>query len=68
MIYLRGIQSYEMESILQFMYLGEGKFYYERMAELIKIATELEVKQISNGLEQKETPYNPTQIYLQDSS
>ena len=38
------------------------------MAELIKIATELEVKEISNGLEQKETPYNPTQIYLQDSS
>ena len=30
LIYLRGIQSYEMESILQFMYLGEGKFYYER--------------------------------------
>ena len=24
LIYLRGIQSYEMESILQFMYLGEG--------------------------------------------
>ena len=51
MIYLRGIQSYEMESILQFMYLGEGKFYYERMAEFIKIATELEVKEISNGVE-----------------
>ena len=31
LIYLRGIQSYEMESILQFMYFGEGKFYYERM-------------------------------------
>ena len=52
LIYLRGIQSYEMESILQFMYLGEGKSYHERMAELIKIATELEVKEISNGLEQ----------------
>ena len=31
LIYLRGIQSYEMDSILQFMYLGEGRFYYERM-------------------------------------
>ena len=31
LIYLRGIQSYEMESILEFMYFGEGKFYYERM-------------------------------------
>ena len=35
LIYLRGIQSYEMESILQFMYLGEGKFYHERMREFI---------------------------------
>ena len=31
LIYLRGIQSYEMESILQFMYLGEGKFYHKRI-------------------------------------
>ena len=51
MIYLRGIQSYEMESIFQFMYLGEGKFYYERMAEFIKVAKDLEVKEISKGVE-----------------
>ena len=50
LIYLRGIQSYEMESILQFMYLGEGKFYYERMAEFIKVAKDLEVKEISKGV------------------
>merc|ERR1711949_85852 len=46
LIYLRGIQSYEMESILQFMYLGEGKFYYERMGEFLKVAKDLEVKEI----------------------
>merc|ERR1712069_27383 len=51
LIYLRGIESYEMESILQFMYLGEGKFYYERMAEFIKVAKDLEVKEISKGVE-----------------
>merc|ERR1711981_1068625 len=51
LIYLRGIQSYEMESILQFMYLGEGRFYYERMGEFIKVAKELEVKEISKGVE-----------------
>ena len=51
LIYLRGIQSYEMESILQFMYLGEGKFFYERMGEFIKVAKELEVKEISKGVE-----------------
>ena len=46
LIYLRGIQSYEMESILQFMYLGEAKFYYERMAEFINVANSFEVKEI----------------------
>ena len=51
LIYLRGIQSYEMESILQFMYLGEGKFYHERMREFIRVAQDLEVKDISDGVE-----------------
>merc|ERR1712150_364858 len=51
LIYLRGIQSYEMESILQFMYLGEGTFKYERMGEFIKVANDLEVKEISKGVE-----------------
>ena len=51
LIYLRGIQSYEMESILQFMYLGEGKFYYERMGEFIKVAKDLEIKEICDGVE-----------------
>jgi len=51
LIYLRGVQSYEMESILQFMYLGEGKFYQERMREFIKVAQDLEVKEISDGVE-----------------
>ena len=51
LIYLRGIQSYEMESILQFMYLGEGRFYYERLGEFIKVAKDLEVKEISKGVE-----------------
>merc|ERR1711994_578873 len=32
------------------MYLGEGKCYYERMAEFIKVAKDLEVKEISKGV------------------
>ena len=53
LIYLRGIQSYEIESILQFMYLGEGRFYYERMEEFTKVAKDLEVTGISKGEEIK---------------
>ena len=51
LIYLRGVQSYEVESILQFMYLGEGRFYHDRMGEFIKVAKDLEVKEISDGVE-----------------
>ena len=33
------------------MYLGEGRFYHERMGEFIKVAQDLEVKEISDGVE-----------------
>merc|ERR1712001_158772 len=66
LIYLRGIQSYEMESILQFMYLGEGKFYYERMGEFIKVAKDLEVKEISKGVEIPNTEEYVTEETVMD--
>ena len=40
-----------MESLLQLMHLGEGKFYCKRMREFIKVAKDLEVKEISKGVE-----------------
>ena len=40
-----------MESILQFMYLGEGKVYHERMKEFIHVAQDLDVKEISDCVE-----------------
>ena len=75
LIYLRGIQSYEMESILQFMYLGEGRFYSERMGEFIKVAKDLEVKEISKGVEMQneeedvteETVFDEDQVSTQES-
>merc|ERR1712026_319542 len=53
LIYLSGIQSYELESILQFMYIGEARCYQERMGEFVKVAKDLEVKEISKDLEVK---------------
>ena len=67
LIYLRGIQSYEMESILQFMYLGEGKFYYERMGEFIKVAKDLEVKEISKGVEMQNEEEDVTEETVIDN-
>ena len=52
MIYLRGIQFSEMESIMQFVYLGEAKFKEERIQEFFAVAESLEIK----GLEQKVIP------------
>ena len=50
-IYLRGIQHSEMESIMQFIYLGEAKFYEERMSEFLMVSKNLEIKELSTGIE-----------------
>ena len=48
-IYLRGIKYTELESILQFIYLGEATFYEERMNEFLAVARSLEIKAICNA-------------------
>ena len=53
-IYLRGIQHSEMESIMQFIYLGEARFYEDRMSEFLTVSKNLEIKELSNGIEMKD--------------
>ena len=60
LIYLRGIQYSEIESILQFMYLGEAKFYEERMNKLLSAVRDLEIKELSKTVESNHTPYDET--------
>ena len=55
-IYLRDIQYSEIESILQFIYLGEAKFYEERMNEFLSVSKNLEIQELS-----KTDPYNQNQ-------
>ena len=43
-IYLRGIFHSEMESILQFIYLGEATFHEERMNEFLEVSKSLEIQ------------------------
>jgi len=50
-IYLRGIHHQEMESILEFMYLGVATFYQDRMQEFLNVAKSLEIKEISKDVE-----------------
>ena len=51
-IYLRGIESYEIESILQFVYLGEANVSSERLEEFLRVSADLGVKGISETLDE----------------
>ena len=52
-MYLRGIQYSEMESIMQFIYLGEATFYEERMDEFLAVAKSLEIEELWNASPEK---------------
>ena len=45
-IYLRGVANEEMESILQFMYLGKAICHQDRMTEFLNVAKDLDVREI----------------------
>ena len=44
LIYLKGIEYLDMESILNFIYLGEAKFQEERMDQFLLVAKSLDIK------------------------
>ena len=45
-IYLRGMQSAEIEAIVEFIYLGETKFNENRIDEFLSIALNLQIKEL----------------------
>ena len=49
LMYLRGIQHSELESIIQFIYLGEATLHEERMDEVLAVAKSLEIKELYNA-------------------
>ena len=49
-IHLEGIQHEELESILQFMYLGETAFYLERKDDFLKAVRALRIKEIEKSV------------------
>ena len=56
-IYLRGIQFSEIESIIQFIYLGKATFLEERMDEFLAVAKSLGIKELCYN--ETETEYEP---------
>ena len=49
-IYLRGIQHSEMESIMQFIYFGEARFYEDKISEFLQVSKDLEIKDLSTHM------------------
>ena len=45
-VYLRGIKYEEIESIIQFIYLGEAHFHEDRVNEFLLVAKNLEIKEL----------------------
>ena len=50
-IYLSGIQYSEMESIMQFLYLGEARFREDRVNELLSVSKNLEIEGLSSEID-----------------
>merc|ERR1712016_358844 len=63
LIYLRGFQSKDFESILDFLYFGEANVHQEDLDSFLAIAEEIELKGLTNQSskdliqEQEETPH-----------
>jgi len=69
-IYLRGIHHEELESILQFIYLGEATFYHERMNEFLNVAKDLDIKEIGKNVvddDEESEGLNDTQNFEQEN-
>ena len=67
-IYLRGIKCQEMESILEFMYLGSTTFCQDSIEEFLDVAKNLEIKEISQTVEFNEEDHEskPTTFATDD--
>ena len=74
-MYLRGIEYSEMDSIMQFIYLGEATFNAERMNEFLSVAKSLEIKELckaesvsTNNPEVEVDQVRPTTEKLEDNT
>ena len=65
-IYLRGIHSYEMELILEFIYLGQATCKEDQVKEFLDVATSLEIKVFYSFLAQFALLRTKMQFILQN--
>ena len=48
-IFMKGVKHKEMKSILEFIYLGQSTFYEDRLDEFLKVARDLDIKEIGEN-------------------
>ena len=53
-IYLRGIQYTEMESIIQYIYQGKATFLQERLNDLLSTAKSLQIRELANSVKDED--------------
>ena len=59
LVFLKGIEHQEIESLLQFMYLGVARFHQDRVNQFLRAAKDLKIKEISDGVDlMEEEEYN----------
>ena len=59
-VYLKGIKFPEMESILQFMYLGQTTVEQQRITSFLDVAKNLEIKELSENIKVQKPAVEPS--------
>ena len=65
-VYLRDIQFSEMESIMQYIYLGEATISEDRMREFLAVGRLLEIKEMCNAKPEPNTNNEPYDVIPSD--
>ena len=61
-VFLKGINHHDLESILEFMYLGKTNFYENRMHAFLEASKGLQVKEICENVEDLARPTSSLEI------
>ena len=64
-VYLKGIKFPEMESILQFMYLGQTTVDQQRITSFLDVAKNLEIKELSENIKVQKPAAEPSARIVQ---
>ena len=68
LIYMRGVKAKDLTSLVDFIYLGEASMLNEQLEGFLALAEDLELKGLSGGSHQEETPVKRNSVAKEDKS